>query len=106
MRRACTRSAWLSTTPPGSDHTFATWQVDVLDQRGVAVQRWLGEAPLTNGRGLARLAFNGRHASGPALAAGFYTLRLRAVPSVQTSADASKTCRSAPRNPSRSRRKR
>jgi hypothetical protein len=77
--------------PAGSDHTFATWQVDVLDPRGVAVQRWLGEAPLSNGRGIARLAFNGRHASGPALAAGYYTLRLRAVPSVRTSADASKS---------------
>src|SRR4249919_3177049 len=77
--------------PAGSDHTFATWQVDVFNQQGVAVQRWLGEAPLKNGRGSARLAFNGRHASGPALAPGFYTLRLRSVPSVQTSADAGKT---------------
>src|SRR5688572_6381755 len=77
--------------PAGSDRTFATWQVDVLDRDGVAVQRWLGEAPLKNGRGLARLGFNGRHASGPALAAGFYTLRLRAVPSVATTADAGKS---------------
>jgi hypothetical protein len=51
--------------PAGSDRTIATWQVDVLDQRGVAVQRFLGEAPLHGGRGLARLAFDGRHASGP-----------------------------------------
>src|SRR4249919_3278100 len=76
--------------PAGSDHTFATWQVDVLNQQGAAVQRWLGEAPLKNGRGSARLAFNGRHASGPALAPGFYALRLRSVPSVQTGSDASK----------------
>jgi hypothetical protein len=77
--------------PAGGANTFATWQVDVLDPRGVAVQRFLGEAPLKNGRGLARLDFNGRHASGPALATGFYALRLRAVPSVITSADANKS---------------
>ncbi|MEO8162021.1 MAG: carbohydrate-binding protein CenC, partial [Arenimonas sp.] len=75
--------------PAGSDNTFATWQVDVLDRNGVAVQRFLGEAPLSKGRGLARLAWNGRHASGPALPVGFYTLRLRAVPSVLLGVDAS-----------------
>ena len=73
--------------PAGSDNTLATWQVDVLDQHGVAVQRYLGEAPLKNGRGAARLAFNGHHASGPALAPGFYTLRLRAVPSLHVAGD-------------------
>jgi hypothetical protein len=73
--------------PAGSDSTFATWQVDVLDQHGSVVQRYLGEAPLRNGRGNARLGFDGRHASGPALAPGFYTLHLRAVPSVHTAGD-------------------
>jgi hypothetical protein len=74
--------------PAGSERTLATWQVDVLDQRGVPVQRYLGEAPLHGGRGVVRLSFDGRHASGPALAPGFYSLRLRAVPSVVTAADA------------------
>jgi hypothetical protein len=73
--------------PAGSDNTLATWQVDVLDHHGVVVQRYLGEAPLKNGHGLARLAFNGRHASGPALAPGFYSLRLRAVPSLHVAGD-------------------
>jgi hypothetical protein len=68
--------------PAGGANTQATWQVDVLDQRGVAVQRFLGEAALSNGRGSARLNFDGHRASGPALAPGYYTLRLRAVPSL------------------------
>ena len=76
--------------PAGGANTQATWQVDVLDQRGVPVQRYLGEAPLRDGRGIARLDFDGRHASGPALAAGFYTLRLRAVPSLRSASDAGK----------------
>ena len=63
----------------------------MLDQRGVAVQRWLGEAKLANGRGRVALDFNGRHASGPALGAGYYTLRLRAVPSVRVASDAGLT---------------
>lgn len=75
--------------PAGSGNTLATWQVDVLDGKGVAVQRWLGEAPLSQGRARVKLAFNGRHASGPALAPGYYTLRLRAVPSVKLASEQS-----------------
>lgn len=75
--------------PAGSGNTLATWQVDVLDGKGVAVQRWLGEAPLSQGRGRVRLDFNGRHASGPTLAPGYYTLRLRAVPSVRLASEQS-----------------
>jgi hypothetical protein len=68
--------------PAGGASTVATWQVDVLSPRGQVVRRWLGQAPLVDGRGSHRLAFDGRDARGNALAAGFYTVRLRAVPAV------------------------
>ena len=68
--------------PAGAYPTVSTWQLDVVSPKGKVVQRWLGETPLVGGRGAHRLAWNGRDGKGSALDAGFYTLRLRAVPSV------------------------
>ncbi len=74
--------------PGAGGSTQATWQVDVISPRGQVVQRWLGEAELTGGRGNVRLAWNGRGAQGQALTAGFYSVRLRAVPSIALASEA------------------
>ena len=68
--------------PAGAYPTMSTWQLDVVSPKGKVVQRWLGETPLADGRGNHRLNWNGRDSKGGPLKAGFYTLRLRAVPSV------------------------
>lgn len=68
--------------PAGVYPTMSTWQLDVVSPQGKVVQRWLGESPLADGRANYRLNWNGRDSKGGSLKAGFYTLRLRAVPSV------------------------
>ena len=68
--------------PAGAYPTVGTWQLDVLSPKGRVVQRWLGETSLVGGRGTHRFAWNGRDAKGSTLEPGFYTLRLRAAPSV------------------------
>jgi hypothetical protein len=68
--------------PAGASPTISTWQLDVLSPQGTVVQRWLGETPLKAGRGKHQLSWNGRDTKGNALKPGFYTLRLRAVPSI------------------------
>ncbi len=68
--------------PAGAYPTMSTWQLDVVSPQGKVVQRWLGESPLAEGRANHRLNWNGRDSKGGVLKAGFYTLRLRAVPSV------------------------
>lgn len=68
--------------PAGIYPTMSTWQLDVVSPQGKVVQRWLGETPLVDGLGNYRLNWNGRDSKGGVLKAGFYTLRLRAVPSV------------------------
>ncbi|HPO23563.1 MAG TPA: Ig-like domain-containing protein [Arenimonas sp.] len=68
--------------PAGAYPTMGTWQLDVVSPQGKVVQRWLGETPLADGRGNYRFNWNGRDSKGGVLKAGFYTLRLRAVPSV------------------------
>ncbi|MEO6104099.1 MAG: FlgD immunoglobulin-like domain containing protein, partial [Pseudoxanthomonas sp.] len=69
--------------PAGGDATLATWQVDVLAPNGKVVRRWIGEAPLADGRGAVRLTWDGKDARGALAPSGFYTARLRSVPSVR-----------------------
>jgi hypothetical protein len=73
--------------PGGGEATVATWQLDLLSARGAVLRRWIGEAPLSNGRGAYALAWDGRDARGAAVAPGFYTARLRAVPSVRVDSE-------------------
>jgi hypothetical protein len=68
--------------PAGGGKTVATWQVDVLSPRGAVVKRWIGQSPLRDGHGEYRLAWDGKGERGSALPAGFYTVRLRAVPAI------------------------
>jgi hypothetical protein len=69
--------------PAGGAATVAAWQVDVLDPKGRVVRRWVGETALVAGRGGHGFAWDGQDAHAAALAAGFYRLRLRAVPAVR-----------------------
>ncbi len=73
--------------PAGGDATLATWQVDLVSPRGKIVRRWIGEAPLTGGRGTARFNWDGKDAQGAVLPSGFYSARLRSVPSVRLAAE-------------------
>ena len=68
--------------PAGGAETLAAWQIDVLSPKGTVVQRWIGESALNNGRGGYGFLWNGKDQRGAALRAGFYTVRLRAVPAV------------------------
>ena len=68
--------------PAGGGATLATWQVDVIAPHGAVVQRWIGQTPLVNGEGKYRFAWDGKDKRGAMPASGFYTIRLRAVPSV------------------------
>ncbi len=73
---------------PGGYHaTLASWQVDVISPKGQVLRRWIGEAPLANGRGERKFNWDGRDAQGQNLPAGFYTVRLQAVPSVRLSSE-------------------
>ena len=73
--------------PAGGNATFATWQLDLLSPRGALVRRWIGEAPLRDGRGSVRLTWDGKGENGAPITAGFYSARLRAVPSVRLAAE-------------------
>jgi hypothetical protein len=68
--------------PAGGGSTVATWQVDVVAPRGEVVKRWIGQAPLHDGQGAYALAWDGTDARGVRVPAGFYGVRLRAVPAV------------------------
>lgn len=74
--------------PGAGGATFATWQVDVVATDGKVLRRWIGETALVDGRGMTRLAWDGRDDRGHVAAAGFYGLRLRAVPSVRIAGEA------------------
>lgn len=68
--------------PAAGKATLTAWQVDVRSPGGVVVRRWVGETPLRANRGSHRFAWDGTDSMGRALPAGFYTIRLRAVPAV------------------------
>jgi len=74
--------------PGAGDSTLAAWQVDVEDAKGASLRRWIGEAPMPKQHGRYTLRWDGRDAAGRALRPGFYTVRLRAVPTVHGTADA------------------
>ncbi len=69
--------------PGAGTSTLAAWQVDIQDSHGHSLRRWIGEMPLPHQRAHTRIAWDGLDRSGARLAPGFYTVRLRAVPSVR-----------------------
>lgn len=74
---------------PGADRqTLAAWQVDVLDAKSHVVSRWIGETPLSTQHNKYVLTWNGRDNLGHSLNAGYYSVRLRAVPSANSAVGA------------------
>lgn len=74
--------------PGAGDHTRAAWMVEVLAANGRVIGSDRGIARLTDGRGFKLGRWNGLDANGRALPSGYYTVRLRAVPTIATSSDA------------------
>ncbi|MGH8028993.1 MAG: Ig-like domain-containing protein, partial [Arenimonas sp.] len=73
--------------PAGGGMTVATWQVDVVSPRGKVVRRWIGEAPLRDSHGAHAFRWNGKDEHGAMMPAGFYGVRLRAVPAVAVASE-------------------
>ena len=73
--------------PGAGSNTLAAWQVDVTDAHGHSVRRWIGEVPMPKQHVQYRLAWDGRDNAGHAVSAGFYTVRMRAVPTVHGKSD-------------------
>ena len=74
--------------PGAGDNTRAAWMVEVLAASGRVIGSDSGIALLKDGRGFKLGRWNGLDASGRALPSGYYTVRLRAVPTVATKSDA------------------
>lgn len=74
--------------PGAGGATQAAWVLEVLDAQGRVVGRDSGLAALDNGRAITEGRWNGRGENGRAMPAGYYTVRLRAVPTVAVPADA------------------
>ncbi|SHF06110.1 Ig-like domain-containing protein [Thermomonas hydrothermalis] len=79
--------------PGAGAHTQAGWKVEVLSPAGGVVFEDVGIATLQQGRGSAVGRWNGLGTGGRRLPAGYYTVRLRAVPMVALAGDAALTVR-------------
>ena len=73
--------------PAAGDVTAAAWILEAVAPDGRVVRRWQGIKTLSNQHGTQRMAWDGRDQQGRALSAGYYSLRLRAAPTVQLGAD-------------------
>lgn len=74
--------------PGAGAATQAAWVLEVLDAQGQVVGRDSGLTALGNGRALTEGRWNGRGENGKAVPNGYYTVRLRAVPTVAMPGDA------------------
>lgn len=74
--------------PAAGGITTAAWTLDAIAPDGRVVRSWQGITSLTNQRARVALQWDGRGQAGQSLAAGYYTLRLRAAPSVSMADDA------------------
>jgi hypothetical protein len=73
---------------PGAGRaTQAAWMIRVLDHDQDVVRHWSAITAMVNGSALVETEWNGRDASGHVLAPGYYTLELRAVPTINVSSD-------------------
>lgn len=68
--------------PAAGSATAAAWTLDVLAPNGQIVASQRGITLLDDGRGQAQWTWQGKQRNGRALNAGYYTFRLRAVPTV------------------------
>ncbi|GAB3101817.1 Ig-like domain-containing protein [Lysobacter terrae] len=77
--------------PGAGDSTSAAWTLDVIAPNGEVVATEQGLAPLKSGRGKVTAWWNGKQKDGRVAAEGYYTLRMRAVPTVTTAQDLSQS---------------
>lgn len=77
--------------PSAGGITTAAWTLDVIAPDGRVVRSWQGITPLTNQRARVALDWDGRGRIGQSLVSGYYTLRLRAAPTVTRPEDAGLT---------------
>ena len=68
--------------PASGEVTAAAWTLEAVAPDGQVVRSWQDVTRLVRQRGLLRMQWDGRDARGKALPAGYYTLRLRAAPTV------------------------
>lgn len=77
--------------PYSSDAVASAWTLQAIAPDGRVVRRWQGITPFNGHRGQVRLDWDGRGEAGEPLAAGYYTLRLRAVPAMDQAPDAARS---------------
>lgn len=68
--------------PAAGDVTAAAWILEAVGPNGLVVRRWQGIKLLPSQRATLRMAWDGRDQQGRTLPAGYYSLRLRAAPTV------------------------
>lgn len=73
--------------PAAGGATAAAWRLDAMTQDGRVVRSWQDVTPLRDRRGQVHLQWDGRDLLRRGLAAGYYTLRLRAAPTVILAGD-------------------
>ena len=73
--------------PASGEVTAAAWTLEAVAPDGRVVRSWQDVTRLVRQRGVLRMQWDGRDAQGKALAAGYYTLRLRAAPTVLMAGD-------------------
>ncbi|WP_266170983.1 Ig-like domain-containing protein [Dyella subtropica] len=77
---AAARPITLQFSYPGAGPgTPVAWQVDVLNRSGAVLRSWQGQGAINAGRAQANIAWDGRDRTGQSLAAGYYTVRMRAI---------------------------
>lgn len=73
--------------PAAGDATASAWVLEAVSPDGRVVRRWQGIKPLPRQRAALRMAWDGRDQNGRVLPTGYYSLRLRAAPTVQVAED-------------------
>jgi len=73
--------------PFSNSAVASAWTLEAIAPDGRVVRRWQDVTPFDGHRGRVRLSWNGHGEAGEPLAAGYYTLRLRAVPAMDQAQD-------------------
>ncbi len=73
--------------PAAGNVTAAAWILEAVSPNGRVVRQWHGIKMLPRQHGVVKVEWNGRDQKNLALSAGYYSLRLRATPTVQISSD-------------------
>ena len=68
--------------------TAAAWRLEAIAADGRVVRSWDGITPLQGPKARVELEWDGRDGAGTALADGYYSLRMHAVPTVKVAQDA------------------